>query len=113
MVIWPTILGFQVFSDMRSTSLSNRSVPTRIPMIDEPVPAACKTEDELANYIAHVYLVYKRNPSVSVFVKEFQSRPVAVIGAVVQPGQFRLQRQVRLLELVSFAGGPSDKSGRV
>jgi polysaccharide export outer membrane protein len=85
----------------------------RIPMIDEPVPAACKTESELATHIKTLYLEYKNNPSVDVFVREFQSRPVAVIGAVNAPGQFRLQRQVRLLELLSFAGGPSPRSGRV
>jgi polysaccharide export outer membrane protein len=85
----------------------------RIPMIDEAVPAACKTETELARHIATLYLEYKTNPSVEVFVREFQSRPVAVIGAVNSPGQFRLQRQVRLLELLSFAGGPSEKAGRV
>jgi polysaccharide export outer membrane protein len=85
----------------------------RIPMIDEAVPAACKTESELATDIATLYLEYKNNPSVEVFVRDFQSRPVAVIGAVHAPGQFRLQRQVRLLELLSFAGGPSDKAGRV
>jgi polysaccharide export outer membrane protein len=84
-----------------------------IPMIDEAVPAACKTESELASHIAKLYLEYKNNPSVEVFVKEFQSQPVAVIGAVDKPGQFRLQRQVRLLELLTFAGGPTDKAGRV
>ena len=85
----------------------------RIPMIEGDVPAACKTESELATHIATLYLEYKNNPSVEVFVKEFQSQPVAVIGAVDKPGQFRLQRQVRLLELISFAGGPTDKAGRV
>lgn len=85
----------------------------RISMIDEGVPAACKTESELATHIATLYLEYKTKPSVEVFVKEFQSQPVAVIGAVDKPGQFRLQRQVRLLELLSFAGGPTDKAGRV
>jgi polysaccharide export outer membrane protein len=85
----------------------------RIPMIDEGVSAACKTESELATYIATLYLVYKNKPSVDVFVKDFQSQPVAVIGAVDKPGQFRLQRQVRLLEMISFAGGPTDKAGRV
>ncbi len=85
----------------------------KIPMIDDAVKAACKTESELAADISKVYLELKKNPSVSVFVKEFQSRPVAVIGAVDKPGQFRLQRQVRLLELLSFAGGPTDKAGRV
>ena len=85
----------------------------RIPMIDDGVPAACKTESELAADIKKLYLEYKTNPSVEVFVKEFQSQPVAVIGAVDKPGQFRLQRQVRLLELISFAGGHTDKAGRV
>jgi polysaccharide export outer membrane protein len=85
----------------------------RIPMIDEAVPAACKTESELSSDIKNLYLEYKTNPSVEVFIKQFQSQPVAVIGAVDKPGQFRLQRQVRLLELISFAGGPTDKAGRV
>ncbi len=85
----------------------------RIPMIDVPVPAACNTESELATNIAKLYLEYKNNPSVEVFVSDFQSRPVAVIGAVNSPGQFRLQRRVRLLELLSFAGGPAVRAGRV
>lgn len=84
----------------------------RIPMIEGEVFAACKTENELATQIATLYLEYKRSPSVEVFVSEFQSRPVSVIGAVNAPGQFRLQRQVRLLELLTFAGGPSPVAGR-
>ncbi len=84
----------------------------RLPMIDQEVTAACRTESELAARITSLYLEYKKSPSVEVFVAEFQSRPVAVIGAVNAPGQFRLQRQVRLLELLSFAGGPSKEAGR-
>ena len=85
----------------------------RLPMLDGDITAACRTESELATEIATLYLKYKNNPSVEVFVTEFQSRPVAVIGAVNAPGQFRLQRQVRLLELLSFAGGPAQSAGRV
>ncbi len=85
----------------------------RIPMIDEGVPAACKTEAELASEIKVLYLEYKTNPSVEVFIKQFQSQPVAVVGAVDKPGRFQLQRQVRLLELISYAGGPTEKAGRV
>ncbi len=85
----------------------------RLPMIEGPVQAACKTESELATEIATLYLELKKNPIVEVFVMEFQSRPVAVIGSVNSPGQFRLQRQVRLLELLSFAGGPSARAGRI
>lgn len=85
----------------------------RLPMIEGEVAAACRTENELASQITTLYLQYKTNPSVEVFVTDFQSRPVAVIGAVNSPGQFRLQRQVRLLELLSSAGGPSPLAGRV
>ncbi len=83
----------------------------RMPLIDDEIPAACHTEGELAREVAKRYLPYLRNPHVDVFVKEFQSQPVAVIGSVNAPGRFQLQRQVRLLELISFAGGPTERAG--
>ena len=84
----------------------------RMPMWDDDVPADCLTEGELAASIAKIYLKYKKDPHVDVFVKEFQSQPVAVTGAVRSASNFKLQRQVRLLELLSFAGGPSDAAGQ-
>jgi hypothetical protein len=84
----------------------------RMPMLNDDVQAACLTEGELAQKISKLYLKYKRDPHVDVFVKEFQSQPVAVIGAVRGPAQFKLQRQVRLLELLSFAGGPAEGAGQ-
>lgn len=83
----------------------------RMPMWDDDVPAACLTEGELAASIAKIYLKYKTAPHVDVFVKEFQSQPVAVIGAVRGPAQFKLQRPVRLAEILTFAGGPSEAAG--
>lgn len=84
----------------------------RMPLIEGEIKAACLTEGELAGEIARLYLKYQRNPQVDVFVKEFSSQPVAVIGAVIAPGRFQLQRRVRLLELLSFAGGPTERAGR-
>jgi polysaccharide export outer membrane protein len=84
----------------------------RMPFIDGEIQAACRTESELAQEIATRLLKYQRNPQVDVFVKDYVSRPVAVIGAVLSPGRFQLQRRVRLLELLTFVGGPSDKAGR-
>src|SRR5215510_9925643 len=85
----------------------------RIPMVEGEVRAACLTESELAAQITTLYMEYKKSPNVDVFVTEFQSRPVAIIGAVNAPGQFRLQRKVRLLELLTFAGGPATRAGRI
>lgn len=84
----------------------------RMPMLNDDIQAACLTEGEVAANIAKLYLEYKREPHVDVFVKEFQSQPVAVIGAVRGPAQFKLQRPVRLSELLSLAGGPSDVAGQ-
>jgi polysaccharide biosynthesis/export protein len=83
----------------------------RMPLINEDIPAACRTEGELAKDIASRYLTMMRNPQVDVFIKEYQSRPVAVIGAVNSPGRFQLQRRIRLLDLLSFAGGPAERAG--
>jgi polysaccharide export outer membrane protein len=84
----------------------------RMPMLDVDIPAACLTEPEVAHNIARLYLKYKKDPHVDVFVKEYQSQPVAVTGAVKSASNFKLQRQVRLLELLSFAGGPSENAGQ-
>jgi len=84
----------------------------RMPMLEVDIPAACSTEPELAANIAKLYRKYKKDPHVEVFVKEFQSQPVAVMGAVRSPAQFKLQRQVRLLELLTFAGGQAPNAGQ-
>jgi polysaccharide export outer membrane protein len=84
----------------------------RMPLIEGEVRAACLTESELAQEIGRRYLEYQRNPQVDVFIKEYNSQPVAVIGAVNSPGRFQLQRRVRLLELLAFAGGPAERAGR-
>ena len=83
----------------------------QMPLIEGDIRAACMTENELSKQIATLYLRYQRNPYVTVFVKEYSSSPVAVIGAVDKPGRFQLTRRVRLLELLAFAGGPTEKAG--
>jgi polysaccharide export outer membrane protein len=83
----------------------------RMPLISEEIQAACRTESELAKDIASRYLPLMRNPQVDVFIKEYNSRPVAVIGAVNSPGRFQLQRRIRLLDLLSYAGGPAERAG--
>jgi polysaccharide biosynthesis/export protein len=84
----------------------------RMPIIESDIVAGCRTESELAGEVAALYLKYQRHPHVDVFVKDYSSKPVAVIGAVDKPGQFQLQRRVRLLELVSLAGGPTERAGQ-
>lgn len=84
----------------------------RMPLIDTEIQAACKTEGELAKEIAGKYTKFYRNPQVDVFVKEYHSKPVAIIGAVNEQSRFELQRRIRLLELLTYAKGPSEKAGQ-
>lgn len=84
----------------------------RMPLIDEEIHAACKTEGELAKYIAERYTKFYRKPQVDVFIKEYHSRQVAVIGAVNEQSRFELQRRIRLLDLLTYAKGTSPKAGQ-
>lgn len=83
----------------------------QIPRDDRELNAACKTVKELANDVKERYTRYLRNPYVYVEVSTFTSQPVSVIGAVLSPGRFQLQRRVRLLELLTLVNGPSDRAG--
>jgi polysaccharide export outer membrane protein len=76
------------------------------------IQAAGRTRTELAEELRTFFLKYKRNPQVIVIVKEYNSQPVAINGAVVKPGLFQMRRPVQLMELVQFyAGGATEKSG--
>ncbi len=84
----------------------------RMPLIDTEIQAACRTEGELARDISSRYARYYKNLQVDVFIKEYHSKQVAIIGAVNDQARFELQRRVRLLELLTYAKGPSIKAGQ-
>jgi polysaccharide biosynthesis/export protein len=97
----------------RDVSVDSRGM-IRLPLIDEDIHAGCRTENELAEEIARAYRDRQllKNPIVTVSVKEYQSQPVAVVGAVNSQGRFLLRRRVTLLEMLNFyAGGLSPKAG--
>ncbi len=106
------LLDIRVFKQEQLSRLARVSTQgtVRLPFAGD-VSAACLTESELATVIVDKYKKYINDPQVDVFIKEYQSQPVAVIGAVVKPAQFQLQRRVRLLELLTLAGGPKPDAG--
>jgi len=83
-----------------------------LPMLDNEVTAACMTEAQLSERLEEAYKKYLVEPSVSVSVREFNSNPVAVIGAVNSPGRFQMQRPIRVAELLTFVNGPSANAGK-
>jgi polysaccharide biosynthesis/export protein len=48
---------------------------------------------------------YLQHPQVTLFIKEFKSRPVAVVGSVEKPGEYYLTGRRTLVEVLAMAGG--------
>nr|WP_240192019.1 polysaccharide biosynthesis/export family protein [Desulforhopalus vacuolatus] len=64
--------------------------------------------ENLTRLLADGYLV---NPQVNVFIKEFRSKKVFVLGQVRQPGLIELSGPITLLELLSRVGGIEQDAG--
>ena len=67
-----------------------------------------QVSDKITQLLADGYLV---NPQVNVFVTEFRSKKVVVLGRVRSPGVIELSRPISFLELVSKAGGLEKDAG--
>ena len=66
-------------------------------------------EAKIAGLLAESYV---RDPQVTVFVKEYTSKQVAVSGAVKKPGSYEMLGAKTLLEMISLAGGLDSDIGK-
>ncbi len=55
---------------------------------------------------------YLKNAQVTVFIKEYHSKMVSVIGAVKKPGSYELYGEKTILELISLSGGFTQDASR-
>lgn len=55
---------------------------------------------------------YVKEPHVTVFIKEYRSKKVAVVGAVKNPGNYELLNRGHLLDAIALAGGVTDTAGK-
>ena len=55
---------------------------------------------------------YIKDPHVSVFVEEHYSQRVTLVGELKNPGTYDYPRKMRLLDVLSLAGGLTEKAGR-
>jgi polysaccharide export outer membrane protein len=53
---------------------------------------------------------YVKKPQITVFIKEYKSKQIAVVGAVDKPGNYELVGRKNLLQMISMAGGFTDKA---
>lgn len=77
------------------------------PGLPKPVKAAGLTPAALSASIAQELKTADivREPIISVFVEEYHSRTISVLGAVAKPSIYPLERPTTILEAISLAGG--------
>ena len=107
------VLGINVFEaqelnrDLRVSASGEISLP-----LLGSVRATGLTPRELEFVLQELlHRTYMKDPHVSVFVREIQSHPVSVMGAVRRPGVFQIRGSKTLLEVLSLAEGLADDAG--
>jgi polysaccharide export outer membrane protein len=84
-----------------------------LPLLGD-VPVTGKTTTEISVVLKKLLEdKYMQRASVDVQVTEFRSRPIAVIGAVKQPGNLGFSGRWTLLEALTAAGGLAENHGNV
>jgi polysaccharide export outer membrane protein len=85
------------------------------PLLPEKIEVAGLTsfqiEDKLQQLLVENGII--SHPQVSVFVKEQNSQPVSIVGAVMRPMVYQVMRPTTLLEILAVAGGITDDAGSV
>jgi polysaccharide export outer membrane protein len=77
------------------------------------IEAARKTPQELAKTIEDALRAkYVNDPHVTVFVREYASQPVSIIGAVKMPGIYQIKGQKSLLDVLAMAQGLNENAGK-
>ena len=108
------VLDIRIFGQADLNSIAEVDADGNIsslPFLETPIRAQCRTDKEVQQDIAKAYAKYIRNPQVSVHISERKSRqPATVSGAVKSPMQVTMLRRVRLHELITKAGGWTDRA---
>jgi polysaccharide export outer membrane protein len=78
-----------------------------LPLLND-VDAAGKTPEQLRAAITEAAARFVEAPSVTVVVKQINSRKVFITGMVGKPGAYPLSAPTTVLQLISMAGGLSE-----
>jgi polysaccharide export outer membrane protein len=83
-----------------------------IPVLGE-IPVSGLTPNEVATHLqAALKAKYINRANVSVTIKEYQNKPVSVLGAVARPGPLAVSGNWSLLQAISSAGGLTPQAGK-
>lgn len=77
-----------------------------LPLLND-VQAGGLTPEQFRERVSAGAAKYVESPSVTVIVKQINSRKVSVMGEVVKPGIYPLLAPTTVLQLLALAGGPT------
>lgn len=77
-----------------------------LPLLND-VQAGGLTPEEFRMRVSAGAAKYVESPSVTVIVKQINSRKISVMGEVVKPGIYPLLAPTTVLQLLALAGGPT------
>ena len=97
--------------DVRVSDVGDISYPLIPNKIQAAGMSTFQLEEKMSQLLMQNGLV--SHPQVSVFIKEQESQPVSVVGAVMKPSVFQILRPTTLLEVLTNAGGVADNAGNV
>lgn len=100
-------------SDLGTKTRVGNNGDIYLPLIDY-VHVAGLTQDEAQTVIEKRFTSggFLVDPHVSVFIDEYASQGVNVLGAVNRPGVYPVLGKQRVLDIVAAAGGLSEKAGQ-
>jgi polysaccharide export outer membrane protein len=81
-----------------------------LPLLGE-VEVEGLTQSELERKLSELLEEYLRDPRVTVFIREYQSKKVSVLGAVGKPGHYELLGRQTLLQIIAQAGSLTPEAG--
>ncbi len=96
-------------STVRVSSQGNISLPL-LGILRVKGLTANQLERELGELLAEKYL---QDPHVTVFIKEYRSQRISVMGAVEEPKVFEVTGQKTILDMLAMAGGLKDDAGHL
>lgn len=91
----------------------DQSGKVKISLLSSPIEAAGTTTFDLASRISQELKTQKilRDPSTTVLILRAVTQNVSVLGAVVRPGVYPVEKPTTLLDVISLAGGLGPNAG--
>ena len=108
------LLELNVFevNELNTTTRVSASGYIKLPLIGK-IKVEGLTVSELETLVSKKLEKYLEEPVVSVFIKEYRSQPITVIGSVRNPRVYYVRGQRYLLDIISMAGGLNPDAGGI